>query len=135
MRRKVVALRRQHSAQPILIEKAGQGLNLVQDLQRERPDDLPRPIGTEPRGDKADRMAAASARIESGEVLLPEDAPWLDTFLHELLAFPNGRHDDQVDSVSQFLNWERKRQDDIPLNAIVETILNPINSLLGHHRW
>ncbi|WP_281017531.1 MULTISPECIES: phage terminase large subunit [unclassified Minwuia] len=135
LRRKVIALRGQHAAQTILIEKAGLGLNLVQDLQRERPDDLPRPIGIDPRGDKADRMAAASARIEAGEVLLPEEAPWLDTFLNELLAFPNGRHDDQVDSVSQFLNWERKRQDDIPLNAIVETIPNPINSLLGHHRW
>jgi phage terminase large subunit-like protein len=26
-------------------------------------------------------------------------------FLTELLSFPNGRHDDQVDSVSQFLRW------------------------------
>jgi hypothetical protein len=26
-------------------------------------------------------------------------------FLYELLAFPHGRHDDQVDSVSQFLRW------------------------------
>jgi len=25
---------------------------------------------------------------------------WLDSFLLELLAFPHGRHDDQVDSVS-----------------------------------
>ena len=29
----------------------------------------------------------------------------LATFLDELLAFPRGRHDDQVDSVSQFLKW------------------------------
>lgn len=36
---------------------------------------------------------------------LPRDALWLDTFFHELLAFPGGRHDDQVDSVSQFLYW------------------------------
>jgi hypothetical protein len=26
----------------------------------------------------------------------------------ELLAFPSGKHDDQVDSVSQFLNWTAK---------------------------
>src|SRR2546427_10114779 len=26
-------------------------------------------------------------------------------FLTELLSFPNGRHGDQVDSVSQFLRW------------------------------
>jgi phage terminase large subunit-like protein len=29
----------------------------------------------------------------------------LGEFLTELLSFPNGRHDDQVDSVSQFLRW------------------------------
>jgi hypothetical protein len=38
-------------------------------------------------------------------VYLPEDAPWLGEFMSELLALPNGRHDDQVDSVSQFLFW------------------------------
>ena len=27
------------------------------------------------------------------------------TLLGELLAFPRGKHDDQVDSVSQFLKW------------------------------
>jgi phage terminase large subunit-like protein len=26
-------------------------------------------------------------------------------FLYEFLAFPHDRHDDQVDSVSQFLRW------------------------------
>ena len=53
-------------------------------------------------------MEAETARIEAGHVVLPRDAPWLDVFLTELLAFPNGRHDDQVDSVSQFLNWAWK---------------------------
>ena len=32
-----------------------------------------------------------------------KDAPWLAEWLDELLAFPNGRHDDQVDSTSQAL--------------------------------
>jgi len=50
-------------------------------------------------------MAAQSAKIEAGHVYLPRGADWLDTFLLELLAFPNGRYDDQVDSVSQFLKW------------------------------
>jgi hypothetical protein len=35
----------------------------------------------------------------------PKDAPWLADFLTELLSFPAGLHDDQVDSVSQFLHW------------------------------
>jgi phage terminase large subunit-like protein len=51
------------------------------------------------------RMEAQSARFEAGQVYLPEQAPWLATFLHEMLGFPKGRHDDQVDSVSQLLNW------------------------------
>ena len=54
-------------------------------------------------------MVAQSAKIEAGQVHLPREAEWLDTFLHELLAFPNGRHDDQVDSVSQFLKWASLR--------------------------
>jgi len=40
-----------------------------------------------------------------GHVHLLKGASWLAEFLIELLAFPNGRHDDQVDSVSQFLRW------------------------------
>jgi phage terminase large subunit-like protein len=46
-----------------------------------------------------------SAKIEAGHLHHPREADWLDPFLLELLAFPNGRHDDQVDSVSQFLKW------------------------------
>jgi phage terminase large subunit-like protein len=47
----------------------------------------------------------SNAEIEAGHVHLPETAPWLGEFLSELLAFPNGRHDDQFDSLSQFLLW------------------------------
>ncbi len=55
-------------------------------------------------------MEAQTAKIEAGQVFLPKDAPWLGDLLDELLAFPTGRHDDQVDSVSQFLNWASGRQ-------------------------
>jgi phage terminase large subunit-like protein len=41
---------------------------------------------------------------------LPREADWLDSFLLELLAFPHGKHDDQVDSVSQFLAWAAIRE-------------------------
>jgi len=43
-------------------------------------------------------------------VLLPEEASWLDDFRAEILAFPYGRYDDQVDSVSQFLAWAARKQ-------------------------
>ena len=109
LKRKVIELQLAHGAHTVLIEKAGLGLNLVQDLGADSPVGFPNPIGITPVGDKVTRMEAENARIEAGHVVLPRDAPWLDDFLAELLAFPNGRHDDQVDSVSQFLNWAWRR--------------------------
>ena len=65
--------------------------------------------------DKAMRMHAQSARFEAGAVYLPKEAPWLGDLLSELLAFPAGRHDDQVDSISQALEWaEGRRRQPVP---------------------
>ena len=105
LRRKVIALATEHNATTVLIENAGPGMNLLQDLRAAMPQGMTRPIGVKPEGSKVDRMAAQSAKIEAGHVHLPNSAPWLGEFLTELLSFPNGRHDDQVDSVSQFLRW------------------------------
>ena len=107
LRRKVVSLGATHRAGTILIEKAGPGLQL---LQRDLPRGMTRPIGQNPEGSKAERMAAQSAKVEAGHVHLPREAEWLDGFSLELLAFPRGKHDDQVDSVSQFLNWTARRR-------------------------
>jgi predicted phage terminase large subunit-like protein len=64
-------------------------------------------------------MSNQSHQIEAGQVFLPESAPWLDAFQAEIMAFPNGRFDDQVDSLSQFLGWaehnKRFRARSVPL--------------------
>src|SRR5262249_44704341 len=49
-----------------------------------------------------------TAVIENGFVHLPETAPWLAEYLHELTVFPNGKHDDQADSTAQFLEWFKR---------------------------
>ena len=105
LRRKVIALATEYRVTTILIEDAGPGMNLLQDLRATMPQGMTRPIGIKPEGSKVDRMAAQAAKIEAGHVHLPNSAPWLGEILTELLSFPNGRHDDQVDSVSQFLRW------------------------------
>jgi len=110
LRRKVATLCARYHADTILIEDAGPGMQLLQDLQHELPAGMPRPIGWKPDGGKMDRMLAQSAKIEAGQVHLPKQPDWLDSFLLELLAFPHGRHDDQVDSVSQFLNWAAREK-------------------------
>lgn len=48
-------------------------------------------------------MIAQSAKVEAGQVRLPKSAPFLEAFRAEIAAFPNGKYDDQVDSLSQAL--------------------------------
>ena len=103
LRHKLISLAREHAPNRILIEQAGPGLHLIQELRANPVPGVPLPIGIKPAGDKLVRMEAQCARFEAGQVYLPREAPWLSEFLHEILAFPNARHDDQIDSVSQFL--------------------------------
>lgn len=45
---------------------------------------------------------------ESGQVLLPsaEVAPWVEEWVHEVITFPGGAHDDDVDAASQLhMRW------------------------------
>jgi predicted phage terminase large subunit-like protein len=107
LRRKVIELWTKHRARAVLIEDKGSGTLLIQELRRTS--GAPRPIPILPAGDKITRMAANSAKIEAGHVHLPERAAWLGDFRTELLAFPAGRYDDQVDSLSQFLTWLDQR--------------------------
>ena len=65
-------------------------------------------MGYQPDCDKIMRMHAQTAMIENGFVHIPESAPWLAEYLHEMTVFPNGKHNDQVDSTAQFLDWFKK---------------------------
>jgi predicted phage terminase large subunit-like protein len=105
LQKKVISHAREFAADVILIEKAGIGISLLQEFEADRPPRMVRPIGILPKGDKKDRLAAQSPKIEAGHVYLPREAPWLADFLAEVLAFPYTRHDDQIDSLSQVLQW------------------------------
>jgi predicted phage terminase large subunit-like protein len=100
LRPEVVRLAEFWGAEEVFIEDRASGVQLVQDLthngfQRARP--------VKSEQDKKTRMANQTALIENGRVFLPEQAPWLEEYLHELVMFPNGKYDDQVDSTSQAL--------------------------------
>jgi predicted phage terminase large subunit-like protein len=60
-------------------------------------------IPVDPEGGKEARANAVAPQIEAGNVYLPEGAPWLDEFITECAFFPKGRHDDQVDALTQAL--------------------------------
>ena len=91
----------------IVVEKASSGIQLGQQLWNDGLREIVQALN--PEGDKVGRMAAQSPKIEQGQVRLPVKAPWRDCYLSECAAFPNGKHDDQVDSTSQLLRTLDKR--------------------------
>jgi hypothetical protein len=61
------------------------------------------------------RVEAQTERLETGNYLLPTEANWLPTFCRELMAFPMGKYDDQVDSLLQFVGWSASPRADAHL--------------------
>ena len=91
-----------HRANVVLIEDRASGTQLLQELKCERSAGV---RACEPVGDKQMRLWAQCATMEQGLVHLPREAPWLDDYLRELTSFPNSKHDDQVDSTTQAIQW------------------------------
>ncbi len=62
-------------------------------------------IPVNPEGGKEVRAHAVTPQIEAGNVYLPDPggAPWINGFIDECAAFPNGAFDDQVDAMTQAL--------------------------------
>lgn len=60
-------------------------------------------VAVNPEGGKESRAAAIEPVVEAGNVYLPEGAEWLASWCDEFANFPLGKHDDQVDALSQAL--------------------------------
>jgi predicted phage terminase large subunit-like protein len=75
------------------VEDKVSGTGLIQTLRREGIPILP----IQRNIDKITRAYDAAPYIESGNVFLPQSAPWVQDFLNEASLFPNGKHDDQLD--------------------------------------
>jgi len=103
-----------------LVEDKANGPAVIQELQH----DVEGLIEVTPQGGKIARAHAVSPQIEAGNVYLPHPAiaPWVEAFLEEAAAFPNGRHDDQVDAMTQALNRMRAMHGNfsVPEAQIVE---------------
>lgn len=99
---KAAIIARGRDVQTVVIEDCGSGTSLYQQLRREN---FGKIYAVRPLKDKKTRMENQTAFIENGFVYIPHEAEWLTAFLHELAVFPNGRHDDQVDSLSQALDY------------------------------
>lgn len=97
----VLALQHKWQARRVVVESIGSGASLVQNIKGTS--EAPWLTHLKPATSKEHRASQQSVKFEQGRIRLPESAPWLAEFEAELLSFPNGKHDDQVDSVVQFL--------------------------------
>jgi len=89
----------------VLVEEAATAIGLIAELRSE----VRGITAIRPDKDKVARLSQVSALFEAGQVYWPERATWLAEFEAELFAFPGGKHDDQVDSVSQALTHGKSR--------------------------
>ena len=85
----------------IYVEDKASGQTLIQELKRQSGLSI---IPYKVVHDKVARVNAILPIIEGGRVFLPDDAPWLDTFMEEATAFPGGAHDDQVDAFTMAID-------------------------------
>jgi predicted phage terminase large subunit-like protein len=88
--------------QDVLIEDASTGTALAQELKSARFGGAVRLIPIE--RDKIGRLYVNQAKFEAGLVLFPQGAAFLPELEAELLAFPQSKYNDQVDSISQALS-------------------------------
>jgi predicted phage terminase large subunit-like protein len=110
LKRLAVALDAKWHPELVLIEDKSSGQSLIQELRRDTQMPL-RPIKVD--RDKKSRAHAVTGLIEAGRVYLPERAPWVADFLDEISAFDQGSHDDQVDSMTQALNYLRQHRNNL----------------------
>lgn len=98
LQRMVTAEAVKYRPQKIYVEEvaAHSGAALIQELKRTT--GLPI-VGVRPQGSKIARAELVTGYFEAGRVKFPQRAHWFDAWIDEALAFPNGTHDDQVDSI------------------------------------
>lgn len=100
LRREVADLRATYKqSYKILVEDKANGTAIIDTLNSE----LGCIIPVEPLGGKESRASAAQPAQEAGNVYLPEGDPSIDRFISEHASFPKGKHDDEVDAMSQAL--------------------------------
>lgn len=101
LKTRIENLVRHYKPRHVLVEDTSLGSPLLQELGAGNS----RYVAIKPKLGKEERAIDATASLVAGNLLLPSDAPWLTDFTKEMLAFPNGRYDDQVDAVVQLLLW------------------------------
>lgn len=109
----------QYPGAELLIEDKASGQQLIQDFRAATTlPVIPMVPGRNMPVDKTSRVMLASPLFEAGKIFIPETGANMQEFIHELIAFPNGAHDDTVDACTQFaarILFRRQRSNVIAL--------------------
>lgn len=92
----------------VLVEDKANGPAVVQRLRM----NVHGVIEINPEGGKTARMFAAAPEWQAGDWYVDRNAAWTEPFIEQITTFPNGRHDDQADMMTQAAAWLLRR--DIP---------------------
>ena len=120
MRDQISALAEQWKPDLVLIEDTSSGMGLIQLLREQTSLSI---VGRHPKDDKETRMCRHQGRFEAARVLLPVEAPWLADFESELLSFPSGRYDDQVDAFMLSLDWFSENEPNINMTWAIPIVI------------
>lgn len=117
-RHEVFRFNRRYRPSAILVEATGQGPALISEINPHYGMEL---VQVTPFDDKFSRLRPHLKSLRAGIVLLPKSAPWLEEFLAEIIFFPYGPFDDQVDAMTQFLGWitQNRYPQQRPLQAMI----------------
>jgi predicted phage terminase large subunit-like protein len=106
LRAAAISLAKLHRPRCVLIEDASTGIALAQELKNIYFGGATTLVPIE--RDKIGRLYVNQQKFEAGLVLFPRGAQYLPELEAELLTFPQGKNDDQVDSITQALSYPYK---------------------------
>jgi hypothetical protein len=125
----------------VLVEGAANGHAILDQLRHE----IAGVIEVKPDGGKVARAASVQAIVESGAVVLPASASWVEAWLDEVCAFPAVKHDDQTDAMVYALrdlqagkSWATALRDARvrwQLGLQREPVAEPVAVSRCQHRW
>lgn len=102
LKKMALELNQKYKPFKILIEDKASGQSLIQELKKESLNNI---ISIRPTKDKLTRLLTSTDYLYNGKILLPNSMALKNLLLEQLLHFPNCKHDDIIDSISQFINY------------------------------
>lgn len=102
MQERILGLVPEWNVDLVVVEDTSSGMGLLQLLRERKQIDV---VGRRHEDDKETRLLRQQGRFEAGRIRLPSESEWLAEFENELLSFPYGRYDDQVDALLLGLEW------------------------------